>query len=80
VNVKDLDERVQVLDSQISEIESDNKQLKDKLDSTNSNVGLFISEMSTLLDTHELQSVLNMEVDSDEEEDVGRMLDVEYEG
>lgn len=33
--------------------------------------------MSTLLDTHELNSILNMEVESDEE-DLGRMLDVEY--
>lgn len=41
-------------------------------------MGSFISEMSTLLDTHELQSILNMEVESDEEEDIGRILDVEY--
>jgi len=34
--------------------------------------------MSTLLDTHDLNSILNMEVESDEEEEIGRMLDVEY--
>ena len=79
VNVKDLDERVHTLEGQIQEIEHENKGLKEKLDSTNTNVGSFISEMSTLLDTHELQSILNMEVDnSDEEEEIGRMLDVEY--
>jgi hypothetical protein len=52
--------------------------MKDKLESTNSNVGLFINEMSSLLDTHELQAVLNMEVDSDLEDDIdgmGKILD-----
>lgn len=34
--------------------------------------------MSNFLDTHEIQGVLNMEVESEEEEEVDRMIDVEY--
>ena len=52
--------------------------MKDKLDGTNTSVGSFIREMSTLLDSHELQGILNMEVESEEEEEVDRMVDVEY--
>lgn len=50
--------------------------MKDRLDGTNTHVGSFIREMSTFLDTHELQGVINMEVESEEEED--RMVDIEY--
>lgn len=42
-------------------------------------MGAFISEMSSLLDTNELQSILNMEVESDEEEvGINRMIEVEH--
>lgn len=50
--------------------------MKDRLDGTNTHVGSFIREMSTFLDTHELQGVINMEVESEEEED--RIVDIEY--
>jgi hypothetical protein len=56
-------------------MDSENRGLKEKLECTNGSVGTFISEMNSLLDTNELQSILNMEVDSDEEDDelrVGR--------
>jgi hypothetical protein len=39
--------------------------MRDKLESTNGSIGSFISEMNSLLDTNELQSILNMEMDSD---------------
>jgi len=52
--------------------------LKDRLDGTNSHVGSFIREMSTFLDSHEIQGVLNMEVESEEDDEVDRMVDVEY--
>lgn len=67
-----------MLEGQISEIESENKHLKDKLDSTNGSVGSFIKDMNCLLDSHELQNILNMEVESEEDEEIDRMLDVEY--
>lgn len=41
--------------------------MKEKLESTNSTVGTFISDMNSLLDSNELQSILNMEVDSDDD-------------
>ncbi len=53
-NVKDLEEKVFLLEGQIQEIESENRGLKDKLDTTNTSVGSFIKEMSSLLDSHEL--------------------------
>jgi len=34
--------------------------------------------MNSLLDTHELQNILNKEVESEEDEEIDRMLDVEY--
>jgi hypothetical protein len=43
-----------LLEGQIQEIESENRGLKDKLDTTNTSVGSFIKEMSSLLDSHEL--------------------------
>lgn len=78
VNVKDLEDKVFALEGQICEIESENRHLKEKLDSTNTSVGSFIKEMNTLMDSHELSNVLNMEVESEEEEENDRMVDVEY--
>ena len=46
--------------------------MKDKLEATNLSCGTFISEMGNILDANELQSILNMEIESDEE---GRMMD-----
>lgn len=66
------------LEGQIQEIEGENRHLKDRLDGTNSHVGSFIREMSTFLDSHEIQGVLNMEVESEEDDEVDRMVDVEY--
>ena len=54
VNVKELDDRVHLLEGQINEVEDENKLIKEKLEGTNTNVGSFIREMSTLLDSHEL--------------------------
>ena len=52
--MKELDDRVHLLQGQISEVEDENKQLKERLDSTSTNVGSFIRDMSSLLDQHEL--------------------------
>lgn len=64
-----------LLEGQISEVEDENKHLKERLESTNTNVGSFIREMSSLLDQHELQSIMHMD-DGSEEEEGGH---VEYE-
>ena len=69
VNVKDLDEKALLLEGQIAEIELENRQLKDKLELTNTSVGSFIKDMGSLLDQHDLQNILNMEVESGGEED-----------
>jgi hypothetical protein len=50
--------------------------VKEKIESSNCNVGSFIQSMSTLIDSHELNLIMNMEVESDEEDE--RMVDVEY--
>ena len=73
--MKELDDRVHLLEGQISEVEDENKHLKEKLDSTNSNVGTFIKEMSSLLDQHELQSIMNMDDGSEEDEDPDRQME-----
>lgn len=73
-----MEEKIHILQSQINEIEEDNKHLKDKLDSTNASVGSFIRDMNSFLDSHELSSALNMEVESEDEEEPDRMIDVEY--
>jgi len=57
------------LEQEIRKLEQENLKLKGKVEVSNGSVGTFISEMNTLLDSNELQSILNMEVDSDEEEE-----------
>jgi hypothetical protein len=66
--VKELDDRVHLLEGQISEVEDENKHLKERLESTNTSVGSFIKDMSSLLDQHELTSIMHMDEGSEEEE------------
>jgi septal ring factor EnvC (AmiA/AmiB activator) len=75
VQVKDLNERIYVLEQQIREMESSNNKIRTEISRTNSNMGQYMREMNNLIDCHELSSVANMEVeqDSDEEEN-NRML------
>ncbi len=49
----------------MQKIDAENRRMRDKLESTNGSIGSFISDMNSLLDTNELQSILNMEMDSD---------------
>lgn len=61
--LKDLEQEKQSLEcehleKQLKVIEDENMDLRMKLDSTQDNVGSFISEMSTLLDSHDLQKFL----------------------
>ena len=68
---------------------SENNLLKDKLGSTNNQVDVFMKEMTGLLDVNELNAVINMEVESDEDDghvgtvggpdlEMDRMFEVEY--
>ena len=72
----------------MGDLDLENRALREKLDMTNGQVGSFIRDMGSLLDQHELHNgktcfvlnflVFNMEVESDEEEDLHRVVDVEY--
>jgi len=42
--------------SKVRELEVENNELKDKLSSTESNVSVFVKEMSELIDSHELST------------------------
>lgn len=57
--LKDLEHEKQSLEcehleKQLKVVETENNELREKLDSTQNNVGSFISEMSSLLDSHDL--------------------------
>mmetsp|Transcript_21837 Transcript_21837/g.19373 ORF Transcript_21837/g.19373 Transcript_21837/m.19373 type:complete len:224 (-) Transcript_21837:53-724(-) len=49
----------EMLVKQITEVEIDNSTLKQKIDSSQDNVGGFISEMSGILDSHEFRHMLD---------------------
>ena len=51
------------------EVEQENKTLKEKIEQTNGTVSHFIRDMSNLLDSHELTSILHMDPDSEEDEE-----------
>ena len=51
---KNIEERVRQLELQINELKLENRELREKLDSTENNVGTFIRDMGSLLDTHEI--------------------------
>ncbi len=75
LNVKDLEEKIHILEAQMGEIENENKGLQKKIDNTNVSIGSFVSEMNFLLEQHDIQNAQNMDVESghdyedDEEED-----------
>lgn len=48
--MKDLEEKVVKLTTQVDEIDTENKLLQVKIDSANMNVGSFVHDMSMLLD------------------------------
>jgi hypothetical protein len=55
-NQKGVDERLNALEVHVKTLQSENEELRAKLDATENNVGDFISEMSTLLDSHDFAS------------------------
>jgi hypothetical protein len=75
INVKDLEEKVSRLTTQVDEIDTENKLLQVKIDSANLNVGNFVHDLSILLDQHEQSNAINHMMDV--EESVGG--DYEYE-
>lgn len=54
--MKDLEDKVRILEAQVGEVESENKQLQSKLDSTSLTIGSFVSEVNMLLDQHDVHS------------------------
>ena len=52
--MKELEDKVKVLESQVGEVESENKYLQVRLDSTNIDVGSFVSEMNAFIDQHDV--------------------------
>jgi hypothetical protein len=54
LTMKDLEDKVNRLQSQVEELDTENKLLQVKIDSANLNVGSFVSDMQALLDQHEI--------------------------
>jgi hypothetical protein len=62
-HIKQLEQQKQSLEceyvmKQIQNIESENTELKTKIDSSQDNVGSFISDMNSILETHDFQALL----------------------
>jgi len=53
-----LDEAISTLRSKIDRVQSDNESLRDKITNTGTSVHSYISEMSGLIDTPEINSLL----------------------
>jgi len=53
---KNVEDRLQALENHIANLEAENRELKDKLESTEGNVGSFIQEMTDLLEAKEFSS------------------------
>ena len=71
VQVKDLNERVASLQSQVQIIEKENQKLGSEFTKASSNVSIYLQELHNILDSHELSSTsgMNMDVDGDSEEE-----------
>jgi phage shock protein A len=82
VNVKELEDKVKVLESQVGEVESENKYLQVRLDSTTVDVGDFVSEMNAFIDQHDVYTSQPMDVeesahDYEDDEDEDEYMDYE---
>ena len=55
-NMKTIEDQVQCLEANAERLENENRDLKDKLESAEMNVGDFIQEVSEILDSHEFMS------------------------
>ena len=55
-NMKTIEDQVQCLEANAERLENENRDLKDKLESAELNVGDFIQEVSEILDSHEFMS------------------------
>jgi len=51
-----LDQEVEKLRAKIERLESEDKQLKEKIDSTNASISTYMSEMSNVIDSVDLAS------------------------
>lgn len=55
--MKDLEDKVSRLTTQVDEIDTENKLLQVKIDSANLHIGSFAHDLSMILDQHELSNV-----------------------
>lgn len=55
---KNIEERLQGLETTVSSLEGENRELRERLEATEGNVGDFITEMTDLLDSQEFASIL----------------------
>lgn len=67
--MKDLEDKVHVLTTEVSEIEGENRVLQAKLDSTNVSLTSVVKDMHNLLEEHTPSKLTNMDVDSEEDEE-----------
>lgn len=67
--MKDLEDKVHVLTTEVSDIEGENRVLQAKLDSTNASLISVVKDMHSLLEEHEPSKLANMDVDSEEDEE-----------
>ena len=66
----EINAKMRRLESKIKTLSDENKAMLDKQAITNNSIGDYISEMSTMLSSAELESALNMEhLDSESDDD-----------
>lgn len=81
--MRELEDKVKKLESQVGEVESENKYLQVRLDTTTVDVGDFVSEMNAFIDQHDVYTSQPMDVEEsahDYEEDEDEDEYMEYQG
>lgn len=66
--MKDLEDKVYTLESQVGEIDGENRVLQSKLESTTVTLSFYVREMTMLVESHEITNILNMDVESEEDD------------
>jgi hypothetical protein len=66
--VKDLEDKVLTLESQVGDIENENRVLQQKLENTTVTLSTYVRDMNSVLESHEITNILNMDVESEEDE------------
>jgi hypothetical protein len=69
VNVKELEDKVLTLQTQVGEIEGENRVLQAKLETTNHSISSVVKEMCSMIEELEPSKLANMDVDSEEDDE-----------